>query len=422
MKKTETELLAPAGNLKSLRYALAYGADAVYAGHPRYSLRARNNDFDMENLQKAIEYTHEQEKKLYITSNIFPHNNKVKTYTEHMAEMAAMRPDAFIMADPGLIMIAKESWPEIPIHLSVQANTINYAAVNFWKSVGVSRIILSRELTLDEIKKIREECPDIELEVFIHGALCISYSGRCLLSGYFNKRDANQGTCSNSCRWKYRIYEDNSDLNKIDLAIEEQERKGIYMPISEDEHGTYILNSKDLRAIRYINDLYKAGINSVKIEGRTKSHYYVARAVKTYREALNDAATGNPFNEKLLEELDGLSNREYTEGFFRKCNPAETQNYETGNSISKKQRFIGEILDYNNNGTEITVDVKNRFSVGDNVQLIATNGDIHFTIESITDGDNNSIDAAPGSGYIVKLTLPQNGLALTNALLVKNLL
>ncbi|HEY0634220.1 MAG TPA: U32 family peptidase, partial [Gammaproteobacteria bacterium] len=267
------ELLAPAGNLRNLRYALAYGADAVYAGMPRYSLRVRNNDFNtLEQLRTGIEETHAAGKQFFLASNVLPHNAKVKTFLSDIAPVVALGPDALIMADPGLMMLVREQWPELPIHLSVQANTVNFAAVKFWQSVGVRRIILSRELSLDEVAEIRQLCPDMELEVFVHGALCIAYSGRCLLSGYFNHRDANQGTCTNSCRWDYQVHEAqtdvNGDLQRIELnakslmenpepfagigngqrhplaeqsyLIEERERPGELMPIEEDEHGTYI--------------------------------------------------------------------------------------------------------------------------------------------------------------------------------------
>ncbi|MDX8395525.1 MAG: U32 family peptidase, partial [Mariprofundaceae bacterium] len=215
------ELLAPAGTIRNMRYAFAYGADAVYAGQPRYSLRVRNNDFQMENLQIGINEAHAQGKKFFVASNLLPHSNKLKRYIEHMQPVIDMKPDALIMADPGLIMMVREKWPEIPIHLSVQANTMNYAAVKFWQSMGISRIILSRELSLDEVEEIRQQCPDIELEVFVHGALCIAYSGRCLLSGYFNHRDANQGSCTNACRWKYDMTEAGEDVSGDVLQMDD---------------------------------------------------------------------------------------------------------------------------------------------------------------------------------------------------------
>ncbi|MGZ8095866.1 MAG: prephenate-dependent tRNA uridine(34) hydroxylase TrhP, partial [Methylosarcina sp.] len=307
MKKTE--LLSPAGTLKNMRYAFAFGADAVYAGQPRYSLRVRNNDFLAENLGIGIAEAHRLGKKFFLATNVIPHNAKIKTFIKDMEPIVAMQPDALIMADPGLIMMVRETWPNMPVHLSVQANTVNYATVKFWQSVGVERIILSRELSLDEIAEIRQQCPDMELEVFVHGALCIAYSGRCLLSGYFNRRDPNQGTCSNSCRWKYDTMPasenaegdymlDGGPLTMNDLStggcgsadrhpladniyfLQEENRPGELMPVMEDEHGTYIMNSKDLRAIEHVQRLVEIGVDSLKIEGRTKSHYYVARTAQ----------------------------------------------------------------------------------------------------------------------------------------------
>ncbi|MCB1323559.1 MAG: tRNA 5-hydroxyuridine modification protein YegQ, partial [Leptospiraceae bacterium] len=326
---TTPELLLPAGSLEKMRTAYAYGADAVYAGQPRYSLRARNNEFALEQLRTGISEAHTLGKKFFVASNIMPHNAKVKTYLADMEPVIAMRPDALIMADPGLIMMVRQKWPDVPIHLSVQANTVNYMGVKFWQKIGLTRVILSRELSLDEIAQIRDLCPDMEIEVFVHGALCIAYSGRCLLSGYFNHRDPNQGTCTNSCRWDYKVTAggegDNGDIEaieKIDFdfnealneannettsqqpsvkrhpaadavyLIEEKERPGQLMPIMEDEHGTYIMNSKDLRAVEHIERLVKIGVDSFKVEGRTKSVYYVARTAQVYRKAIDDAMAG----------------------------------------------------------------------------------------------------------------------------------
>ena len=355
------ELLLPAGTLAKMRTAYAFGADAVYAGQPRYSLRARNNEFTLDGLRTGIREAHALGKKLFVASNLMPHNAKVKTYMADMAPVIEMQPDALIMADPGLIAMVRERWPEMPIHLSVQANTVNYAAVKFWKSLGLSRVILSRELSLDEIEEIRQQCPDIELEVFIHGALCIAYSGRCLLSGYFNHRDANQGTCTNSCRWDYKVdsaAEDGTgDIQKIDFdfdkalsesplsdcgsqprhpeadkvyVISRQDHPGELMPVLEDEHGTYIMNSKDLRAVEHVERLVKIGIDSLKVEGRTKSIYYVARTAQVYRHAIDDAMKGRPFNLALLGALDALASRGYTDGFYERHHTHEQQNYLRG--------------------------------------------------------------------------------------------
>ncbi|MDY6994653.1 MAG: U32 family peptidase, partial [Pseudomonadota bacterium] len=281
------QLISPAGTLKSMRYAFAYGADAVYAGQPRYSLRVRKNEFaTLESLAQGISEAHAQGKQFYLTANILAHNAKVKTFLNDIAPLIELQPDALIMADPGLIMQVRQRWPDLAIHLSVQANTMNYASVQFWQAFGIQRLILSRELSLADIAEIRQQCPQIELEVFVHGALCIAYSGRCLLSGYFNHRDANQGSCTNACRWSYKLHGTYEQDDTIFL-LEEQLRPQEYMPIFEDEHGSYIMNSKDLRAVQHISALKAIGIDAFKIEGRTKSFYYVARTARTYRRAID---------------------------------------------------------------------------------------------------------------------------------------
>ena len=301
------ELLAPAGTLRNLRYAIAFGADAVYAGMPRYSLRVRNNDFHrIENLAAGIEEVHAKGKAFFMASNVLPHNSKVKTFLADMEPIIELGPDALIMADPGLMMMVRDRWPELPIHLSVQANTMNYASVKFWQQVGIRRVILSRELSLNQVEEIRQACPDMELEVFVHGALCIAYSGRCLLSGYFNHRDANQGSCTNSCRWDYKVKGARQDISgDVQLAdvylLEEANRPGESMPIEEDEQGSYIMNSKDLRAVEHVQRLVAIGVDSLKIEGRTKSHYYVARTAQIYRQAIHHAIAGKPFDDPLLD-------------------------------------------------------------------------------------------------------------------------
>ncbi len=320
------ELLAPAGSLLMLDTAFAYGATAIYAGQPRYSLRVRNNDFgDLPVLEEGIRRAHALGHPFYLVSNIYPHTAKLKTYLKDMAPVLALKPDALIMSDPGLILLVRENWPDMPIHLSVQSNTVNSAAVRFWQQAGISRVILSRELSLDDIAAIRQDCPDMELEVFVHGALCVAYSGRCLLSGYFNHRDPNQGACTNSCRWEYDVQPAKVAPDGDVYLIEEKERPGSYMPIEEDEHGTYILNSKDLRAIEHVQRLTEIGIDSLKIEGRTKSPYYVARTCQTYRQAIDDAVAGRPLDPALLRELDGLANRGYTGGFYERHPDREYQ-------------------------------------------------------------------------------------------------
>ena len=410
------ELLAPAGTLKSLNYALAYGADAVYAGLPRYSLRVRNNDFDARTLAAGIAATHAQGRRLYLACNLMPHGAKLRTFIDDLAPIIALGPDALIMADPGLILLVRERWPELPIHLSVQANTLNAAAVRFWQAQGIARVILSRELSLDEIADIRQACPDMELEVFVHGALCIAYSGRCLLSGYFNHRDANQGSCTNACRWQYQV----ADLAAPDgtqgrhpaadevYLLQEGERPGQFMPIFEDEHGTYIMNAKDLRAVEHVGRLVAMGIDCLKIEGRTKSHYYAARTTQVYRQAIDDAVAGRPFRPALLTELEGLANRGYTEGFYRRHAPAEMQNYERGSSDNQRQIFVGEVV---GQGTEgwVEVEVKNRFGVGDELELLTPEGNRRFRLEAMTDGEGIAMPVAPGGGYRVRIPVPLAG-------------
>jgi putative protease len=415
------ELLSPAGSLNHMRFAYAYGADAVYAGQPRYSLRVRNNEFSKEEiLGKGIEEAHAMGKLFFLASNIAPHNSKLKTYINDLEPIIEMKPDALIMSDPGLIMMVQDRWPEQTIHLSVQSNVVNYAAVKFWQGMGLKRIILSRELSLKEVAEIREQCPDMELETFVHGALCIAYSGRCLLSGYMSHRDSNQGACTNTCRWKYDVHEarETSTGDTVPLAIpqldpvdefpvvllEEQNRPGELMPAFEDEHGTYIMNSKDLRAVQHVEKLTQMGIDSFKIEGRTKSAYYVARTTQVYRKAIDDAVAGRPFDMGLMDELEGMANRGFTEGFYRRHPPGEYQNYERGISTSDKQQFVGAILD--NDEHWLTVDVKNRFESGDLLQLMTTKGNISFELPSIIGRDGNTTDAAPGSGHIVKIPVP----------------
>ncbi|WP_293265253.1 tRNA 5-hydroxyuridine modification protein YegQ [Neptunomonas sp.] len=442
------ELLSPAGTLKNMKYAFAYGADAVYAGQPRYSLRVRNNDFTMANLAEGIDYAHQLNKKFFLASNILPHNSKLTTYIDDLRPVIAMGPDAIIMSDPGLIMLVKENFPDIPIHLSVQANTMNWAAVKFWHQAGIERVILSRELSLDEIAEIRQRCPEMEIEVFVHGALCIAYSGRCLLSGYINKRDPNQGTCTNTCRWKYDAHEakqdDSGDIIPVQsfdpvqekrppalgegehtdkiFLLQEETRPGEYMPAFEDEHGTYIMNSKDLRAIQHVHKLAEMGVDSLKIEGRTKSHYYAARTAQTYRKAIDDAVAGRPFDMGLMDELENLASRGFTEGFYRRHVHDEYQNYETGHSIGVHQQFVGEVSNYDAESGMMTVEVKNHFKQGDTLELMTPTGNRKFTLGTMINKRGESVDVAPGSGHVMQIPMEfEAGIDMSYALLMRDL-
>lgn len=402
------ELLAPAGSLAMMRTAFAFGADAVYAGQPRYSLRVRNNEFgSLDRVGEAIAEAHAGGKSFYVVSNVLPHNAKVHSYLADMAPVIALGPDALIMADPGLIDLVRERWPAVPIHLSVQANTVNFAAVRFWRKLGITRIILSRELSLDEIAEIRQECPDIELEVFVHGALCIAYSGRCLLSGYFNRRDSNQGSCTNSCRWDYAVRPAAEDAAADIWLLEESERPGELMPIEEDEHGTYILNSKDLRAIEHVQRLVDIGVDSLKIEGRTKSPYYAARTAQTYRRAIDDALAGRPLDPRLLGELEGLANRGYTDGFYQRHHDAERQNYLRGHSESGRSRYVGDIVRRDATRGLVEVDVKNRFEVGDRLELVHPAGNREFILDRMENAEGMVVDVAPGNGHRVWIPLAE---------------
>ncbi|TCI05261.1 U32 family peptidase [Corallincola luteus] len=452
------ELLSPAGSLKNMRYAFAYGADAVYAGQPRYSLRVRNNEFDLPTLKQGIDEAHALGKKLYVVCNISPHNSKLKTFIKDVGEVVALKPDALIMSDPGLIMMVRENFPDMPIHLSVQANAVNYATVKFWQSQGIERVILSRELSLDEIEEIRQHVPDMELEVFVHGALCMAYSGRCLLSGYINKRDPNQGTCTNACRWKYDAHEaketETGDVVAVDpkeaqrqqeaiavqeitaqqadatlgegpasseiFLLQEEMRPGEYMPAFEDEHGTYIMNSKDLRAIEHVERLTKMGVHSLKIEGRTKSFYYVARTAQLYRKAIDDAVAGKPFDPNLMTSLEHLAHRGYTPGFLQRHRHGATQNYEYGHSVSTTQQFVGEITGRDAETGLVEVEVKNKFEIGHSIELMTPEGNLTFTLEEMQNAKGEAMSVAPGSGYTVYLPIPEE-IDVSFGILMRNL-
>lgn len=436
-----TELLSPAGSLKNMRYAFAYGADAVYAGQPRYSLRVRNNEFDHDNLKIGIDEAHELGKKFYVVVNIQPHNSKLKNFIRDIEPIIAMQPDALIMSDPGLIMLVREHFPEMQIHLSVQANAINWATVKFWKDYGLSRVIFSRELSLEEIAEIQSYVPEIELEVFVHGALCMAYSGRCLLSGYMNKRDANQGACTNACRWDYKIHAAQGDANGDVIPVQQvdtqqqccsqtskstelaqtvliQRNDEDMFAAEEDEHGTYFMNSKDLRAVQHVDHLTQIGVASLKIEGRTKSYFYCARTAQIYRKAIDDALIGKVFDPSLMTQLEGLANRGYTEGFLRRHVHSDYQNYADGSSHFDYQQFCGEVI--GRHGDYIQIEVKNRFVIGDSLELMTPKGNINFKLKQMRDLKDNPIESAKGSGHIVEIPFSPE-VDIQYALLIRNL-
>ncbi|MGE6528135.1 tRNA 5-hydroxyuridine modification protein YegQ [Pseudomonas sp. NPDC077382] len=449
MTHPRTELLSPAGTLKSMRYAFAYGADAVYAGQPRYSLRVRNNEFDHANLRLGIDEAHAQGKQFYVVVNIAPHNAKLRTFIKDLEPVVAMGPDALIMSDPGLIMLVRQHFPEMTIHLSVQANAVNWASVEFWRQQGLTRAILSRELSLEEIGEIREKVPGMELEVFVHGALCMAYSGRCLLSGYINKRDPNQGSCTNACRWEYKAHEGKENelgnivqqyqpipVQQLDqgrnqptlgagaptdqvFLLEDSSRPGEMMEAFEDEHGTYIMNSKDLRAVQHVERLVQMGVHSLKIEGRTKSHYYVARTAQVYRKAIDDAVAGRPFDKSLMDTLESLAHRGYTEGFLRRHVHDEYQNYERGFSLSDRQQFVGELTGERRNGLAEVI-VKNRFAVGDRLELMTPQGNLNFRLDALENKRGERAEVAPGDGHVLYVPVPES-VDLQHALLMREL-
>ena len=443
------ELLLPAGSLDKMRAAYDFGADAVYAGQPRYSLRARNNEFRLEQIGIGIAEAHARGKKFFVTSNLLPHNDKVRTYLRDIEPVMAMQPDALIMADPGLIMMVRERWPQVPIHLSVQANTTNTAAVKFWQRMGVARIILSRELSLDEVERIRQDCPDMEIEVFVHGALCIAYSGRCLLSGYFNRRDPNQGTCTNACRWSYATHSAGVDGNTGEAAAigapgasgasgegsgdgggssaghgcgsdHSAHGAATAQPIAwldaappasarasalDDGPGSYIMNSKDLRAVEHVARLTAIGVDSLKVEGRTKSLYYVARTAQVYRRAIDDAVAGRPFDPSLLHDLEGLSNRGYTAGLLEQRPAHDYQNYDSGHSANQRSQFVGEVRSVQDGWAEI--ETKNHFAVGDLIEVIHPSGNTTLRLAAMRGAEGQPLAVAQGHPVRVWIALPE---------------
>lgn len=359
MKKNKPELLMPAGNFEKLVTAFRFGADACYMGEPNFSLRYRENQTDNISLEKSIKYAHKINKKIYITINLYPHNEKISSIIKHIKLLRKLKPDAIIFSDPGVYNLIKKYYPEAVLHLSVQATATNYETIKFWQKLGIKRIILARELSLDEISEIHEKVPDIELETFVHGAICMAYSGRCLLSNYLTGRDANQGDCAHVCRWNYKVLEENL-------------RPGEYMPIYENQHGTHILSSRDLCLIEHLKELKNAGICSFKVEGRAKNVSYVATIAKAYKQAINDIYKDQLFNKNLLKEVKTVSNRGFFTGFYF-GKPQKFDQQLDANRTEGTYDFVGIVKTYNQIKKLAEIQVKGKITVGDTIEIITPN-------------------------------------------------
>ncbi len=386
MKKPE--LLAPAGNLEKLKMAINFGADAVYLGGSKLNLRAFADNFTDEELKEGLKYAHERGKKVFVTINVFPHNEDLIGLEEYLRKLYDLKVDAVLVSDPGIIMTARETVPDLEVHLSTQANNVNWKSAKFWHNQGVKRIVLARELSLDEIKEMRNKLPeDCEIEAFIHGSMCMSYSGRCVISNYMTGRDSNRGQCAQPCRYKYYLME--------------EKRPGEYFPVIEDERGTYILNSKDLCMIEYIPELIEAGINSLKIEGRMKSSYYVASIVKSYRQAI-DTYFENPkeykFQKKWMDELTKASHRVYHTGFY--FGDPNKQNCESSAYI-RDYDIVGIVRNYDKSTGIATIEQKNRVFQDDIVEVLRPEGDsFEICLKDMKNGKGEKIEVAPSAQMI----------------------
>ena len=391
------ELLVPASSLEVLKIAVIFGADAVYIGGEAFGLRAKAKNFSMEEIKEGIAFAHAHDVKVYITANILAHNDDLEGARAYFEELREIKPDALIISDPGMFMLAKEVCPEIERHVSTQANNTNYATYLFWQQLGAKRVVSARELSLAEIKEIRAHIPDdLEIETFIHGAMCISYSGRCLLSNYFTGRDANQGACTHPCRWKY--------------AVVEESRPGEYLPVYENERGTYIFNSKDLCMIDHIPELMESGIDSFKIEGRMKTALYVATVARTYRKAIDDyKVSPELYREHLPWYLDQISNctyRQFTTGFFFGKPSEEAQIYDS-NTYLKEYTYLGIVGKPDANG-RYRIEQRNKFSVGEEVEVMKPNGDnLTVTVQEIFDEEGNAMESAPHPKQVLYINLGQ---------------
>lgn len=388
------ELLAPAGDLEKLKMAINYGADAIYLAGEEFGMRTASKNFSFDDLKEGIEYSHKRNKKIYVTVNILPHNSDLEGFDDYVKSLIIMGVDALIVSDPGIYSIIREIDKDIEVHWSTQASVTNYKTVEFWKNMGVKRVVLARELSLKEIHEIKNKVPDITLENFVHGAMCISYSGRCLLSNYMIGRDANRGDCAHACRWKYNIVE--------------EKRPGEYFPIIEDEKGTYIYNSKDLCMIDSIPDLIKAGINSFKIEGRVKSSYYVATVIRAYRIAIDAYYSGeytNDLVEYLIKEIRKASHRDFTKGFYYKKPDSNDQLYETTSYI-RDYDFVALVKEYDHNTQMATLEQRNRVFLGDELEIFGPDKEFKtIKIEKMTDINDKDIDVMPRPKELFKIKI-----------------
>lgn len=391
------ELLIPASSLEVLKIAVIYGADAVYIGGEVFGLRAKAKNFSMEDMAEGIQFAHEHGVKVYVTANILAHNGDLEGVREYFTQLKEIKPDALIISDPGIYTIAKEICPEIERHISTQANNTNYGTYQFWWNQGAKRVVTARELSLNEIAEIRKNIPDeMEIETFVHGAMCISYSGRCLLSNYFTGRDANQGACTHPCRWKY--------------AVVEEKRPGEYLPVYENERGTYIFNSKDLCMIEHIPELIEAGIDSFKIEGRMKTALYVATVARTYRKAIDDYLTSpEKYKENMdwyLEQISNCTYRQFTTGFFFGKPSEESQIYDN-NTYIKEYTYLGIVGEHNEEGL-YQIEQRNKFSVGEQIEVMKPDGrNIPVTVKRIVDEDGNEMESAPHPKQVLYIDLGQ---------------
>ncbi len=389
------ELLVPASSLEVLKEAVIFGADAVYIGGEAFGLRAKAKNFSPEDMKAGIAFAHAHQVKVYVTANILAHNDDLEGVRTYFQELKELGPDALIISDPGVFMIAREVCPEMEIHISTQANNTNYGTYLFWHQLGAKRVVTARELSLAEIGQIREHIPDdLEIETFVHGAMCISYSGRCLLSNYLTGRDSNQGACTHPCRWKYTVMEES--------------RPGEYFPVYENERGTYIFNSKDLCMIEHIPDLIKAGIDSFKIEGRMKTALYVATVARTYRKAIDDYLKDPALYEAHLpwyrSQISNCTYRQFTTGFFYGKPSEEAQIYDS-NTYIKEYTYLGIIEDQSEAGL-YRITQKNKFSVGEQIEVMKPNGEnIEVTVKSIQDEDGNPMESAPHPQQILYIDL-----------------